>query len=161
MAEIGTSSKRLLNSRFAINQPLTILDDPSQCLQVIEASRSVVYGRSVALGALGRGGCWADGAAGISLFNTVLPPNSPSCAVGGGPAFDGIFSAGSEHPRGTVIAMCDGSAHFVTDEVDAGDATQPTLTPQQMSNGTAACPYGLWGALGTASGGEIASVVDL
>lgn len=50
--------------------------------------------------------------------------------------------------------MADGHVRFVADSVDAGDASHPTLSPQQLSGEPVASPYGLWGALGTAAGEE-------
>ncbi|TWT32587.1 DUF1559 family PulG-like putative transporter [Blastopirellula retiformator] len=102
----------------------------------------------------GRGGRWADGSAGDSQFNTILPPNSPSCAVDGDEAVDGLYSLGSYHPGGAHIVLVDGSVRFIANGVDCGDLTQPTLTAEPMSGEAVASLYGVWGALGTASGGE-------
>lgn len=158
MGEIGTSRDRSVIGNYAIHQPTSILDDPSLCQKVVDASRTSHYSNAVELGSPSRGGCWADGAAGASLFNTILRPGSPSCAVGGSTAVDGIYSAGSPHHDGVNIAMLDGSVRYVSSSIDAGDPGKPTLTPAQLDKAVVASPYGIWGALGTAAGDE--SVVD-
>ena len=43
MAEIGTSMERGIAGHYATNQPSTILDDPSECLTVIDSKRLDYY----------------------------------------------------------------------------------------------------------------------
>ncbi len=98
---------------------------------------------------------WGDGAAFFQAFNTILPPNSASCLIGGStwPSGGGhfgprIWSATSEHPGGANVLMADGSAKLITDSIDAGSqASVPT--------NTSTSPFGIWGALGTKSSGEV------
>ena len=150
IAEIGTrvSSRTSVIGEFAINQPQSFLDSPAECLATKHASNPHNYATGITVSKLGRGGNWADGSAGYTLFNTVLPPNSPSCAVGGTDAADGIYSAGSPHSSGVSVAMLDGSCRFISLDIDTGDATQSVSADSKES------PYGVWGALGTANGAE-------
>jgi prepilin-type N-terminal cleavage/methylation domain-containing protein/prepilin-type processing-associated H-X9-DG protein len=152
MGEIGTPSGLSVIGQFATGQATSILANPKLCLDVRDPKRHKSYGKNVPLGEPGRGGRWADGAAGFSLVNTVLPPNSPSCAVGGAHAVDGLYSAGSLHPGGVQVLMVDGSARFASETIDAGDSSHPPVTPQQLADGPIASPYGVWGALGTSAG---------
>jgi prepilin-type N-terminal cleavage/methylation domain-containing protein/prepilin-type processing-associated H-X9-DG protein len=89
-------------------------------------------------------GCrWGWGAVGISLFNTVVTPNSPlaqfntcrdQCPACG--PDDSLFSnAQSNHPGGVNVLFGDGSVRFVKDSVN----------PQT------------WMALGTRANGEVIS----
>jgi hypothetical protein len=50
--------------------------------------------------------------------------------------------------------MADGAVIFMTESVEAGDQSHPTVTSQELADGTVPSPYGLWGALGTAAGEE-------
>ena len=152
MGEIGTPSGRNVQGQFAINQEPSFLINPSLCQSLGDSQRT--YRKDISLSDSGRGSCWAEGAGGIGLMTTVLPPNSPSCAVGGKLAVDGIYSAGSYHPGGAQVVMADGSVQFVAQSIDAGDPSQPPVSPQQLPNGPIASPYGVWGAIGTAAGGE-------
>ncbi|UUO08661.1 DUF1559 domain-containing protein [Blastopirellula sp. J2-11] len=90
---------------------------------------------------------WADGAPLYSGVLAILPPNSPSCLLDDWDGRQAIISATSYHPGGVNGAMGDGSVRFFTDTIDAGNQS---LAP---SNG--ASNYGVWGGLGTVSGGEV------
>ncbi len=156
MGEIGNLSKRSVPGQFVTGQPASFLTDPGSASSLHQES---VYADELPLSELGRGGCWADGAAGVSLFNTILPPNSPSLAVGGLEAVDGVYSIGSQHENGTHILMADGAVIFITNTIDAGDPHQPPPTPSDLDAadleaGKVKSPYGLWGAMGTADAGE-------
>jgi prepilin-type processing-associated H-X9-DG protein len=87
------------------------------------------------------GNRWGWGAMGITLFNTIAPPNyklAPwnSCrySCGGcGPDDANFSNAQSNHPGGVNVMLADGSVRFVKD----------TINPQT------------WMALGTKSNGEV------
>ena len=105
---------------------------------------------------------WADSRSYYTAFTTIRPPNSPNCVENGsdGNTSGVISTAGSRHQGGAHVLMGDGSVNFITDSVEAGDATLPTVCVQRSSVvGIAsvpgfASPYGLWGALGTRDAGE-------
>ena len=159
-AEIASvSGTRLAKSEFVINQPIEFLDQPDKCFDLLENRSSDNLREGIVLGASKRGGRWADGAAGIGMFNTILPPNSPSIAIGADAASDGIFSAGGFHAGGINVSRCDGSVSFVRDNIDTGDLSLPTLKPEQLADSTDPIPsqYGVWGAAGTAAGEEVNS----
>ncbi|TWU50511.1 Type II secretion system protein G precursor [Rubripirellula tenax] len=153
MAEIAVLHDRMSKTQFAVKQPASILESPSQCRELADPDRPNYFGADVKLGVQGRGMRWADGAAGFSLANMILPPNSPSCAVMGTQEVDGIYSASSMHQGGCHVLMMDGAVKFVTDSIDAGDAQSPTIATEK-SEVPLASPYGLWGAIGSAVGGE-------
>jgi len=95
-----------------------------------------------------------DGQAERSAFNTILAPNSPSCATGTNVNADNgtaILTATSRHSGGAQVLMADGAVRFVSENIDAGDAT---ATPPSGSSGSQS-PFGVWGSLGTRSGGEV------
>jgi type II secretory pathway pseudopilin PulG len=155
MGEIGTAAGLSVIGQFAINQPAAILTNPALCNEVRAPSRKTDYAKGVSLDSSGRGSRWADGAGGFSLFNTVLPPNSPSCAAVGAHAVDGIYSAGSYHPGGSQVVLLDGSVRFISESIDAGEPTRPPVSPELLLGECALeSPYGVWGALGTAAGHE-------
>jgi len=154
MAEIGIAQGRMVMGQYAVNQPMSVLTQPSQCLTLRQPSQPLHYAKAAPLSELGRGGRWADGSAGFGLVTTVFPPNSSSCAAGGTEAENGIYSAGSFHPNGALVVMADGHTQFVTNNIDAGDASQPPITPAQLADRQMPSPYGIWGALGTAAGRE-------
>ena len=95
-----------------------------------------------------RGDRYCDGAVVYTGFNTVLPPNGPSCMEGDHNSGDGIITAGSYHSGGVQVGLGDGSVRFVSETIDAGDQNAAAVTSGQS-------PYGVWGALGSRYGGEV------
>ena len=127
------------------------LGDPEQVFSLIKNGTYPSSAKTI-----GRGSHWGDGRAGVGLANTILPPNSPSFQVKDSPTDDGIYSAGSKHSGGVNVAFIDGSTHFISENIDAGDLSTPTLTVEQMeAEDGPVSPHGVWGALGTIGSGEI------
>lgn len=123
--------------------------NPSQCVATASGrfygDPSTVKGRT--------GWRWTDGQIEKLGFTTVLPPNAASCIEGGDTNGDGsttIMSPTSNHPGGAMGLYCDGSVKFVSETIDTGD-----LTAAQATTGRS--PYGVWGAMGSKSGGEVYS----
>jgi prepilin-type N-terminal cleavage/methylation domain-containing protein/prepilin-type processing-associated H-X9-DG protein len=96
------------------------------------------------------GSIWCDGQAENVGFNTVLPPNAPSCVNDGNTNADstgGVLSASSNHPGGVNGLLCDGSVRFINQNINTGNTALPQVTAGKS-------PYGVWGALGSISGRE-------
>jgi prepilin-type N-terminal cleavage/methylation domain-containing protein/prepilin-type processing-associated H-X9-DG protein len=104
------------------------------------------------------GGRWTDGQSERVGFNTVLAPNAPSC---GGTNVNAdntavVLPPTSRHLGGVNVAFGDGSCRFITDTIDTGN----TGVARAWNSATAASPHGVWGALGTRSGGEQNAPLD-
>ncbi len=103
-----------------------------------------------------RGARFADGRPMMTGFNTVLPPNSPSCTRNQNDLNYWMFlSANSNHSGGVNCVMTDGSVRFVSETVDCGSLSGTHKPREYFSK---ASPFGVWGALGTTSGGETTSL---
>ncbi len=100
-----------------------------------------------------RGGRWSDGASLFTRFNTILPPNSPSCMEANNHWLGGMYSAASQHTGGVQVAYADGSVHFISQNIDAGNQGLP-------QNVSGISPYGVWGALGTKASGEVSTSIE-
>jgi prepilin-type processing-associated H-X9-DG protein len=101
-----------------------------------------------------RGRNWIDGRPTSSAFVAAVPPNGPNCqqvgsGLNSGAWSWGAWSAQSYHTGGVSAAFCDGSARFISDTVDAGPSS--AAMPREWSGES---PWGVWGALGSACGGE-------
>ncbi len=121
--------------------------NPGQCLAALTngfyTTPAVVKNR-------GGGNAW-DGQPEYVGFNTVMPPNGPSCVNMGtsccGDSPDGVLSARSRHTGGVQCLMGDGAVRFISENIDTGN-----LAAAQVTGGRS--PYGVWGALGSREGGE-------
>ncbi len=92
---------------------------------------------------------WTYGWSSIVGFNTVLPPNAPTCTEGGTWTSHNhqVIPPTSRHPGGVNLSLCDGSVQFISETIDTGNlgVSQPDLGPSM---------YGVWGAIGSKAGGE-------
>ncbi len=132
-------------------QQAGIIANPQLCYQVTDGkyfvSGSTIWPRF--------GERWTDGQVMKVGFNTVLPPNAPTCTEGGtwGDHHHMVLPPSSGHPGGVNCLIADGSVHFVSNTVDTGN-----LNAQVTVGYAGASPYGVWGALGSKSGGESVSL---
>ncbi|TWU17192.1 Type II secretion system protein G precursor [Novipirellula galeiformis] len=94
---------------------------------------------------------WSNGVSGFTQFNTILAPNGPSCAEATWDSGRTLAPPTSYHPGGVQVLMCDGSVAFITDSIDTGN-----IYAAPTSSGLT--PYGVWGALGSKQGGEVANL---
>lgn len=140
---LGTSDIGMVSSSTGITTP-------SACKATYDYTNRAYYSGGWTSDT-SRGFRFADGAEYFSGFNTIMPPNSPSCfSSSGSHWYPGMYSAGSRHPGGVLCTMGDGSTKFVSETVDTGNqsATPPAY------NGSGYSPFGVWGAMGTRNGGE-------
>jgi prepilin-type N-terminal cleavage/methylation domain-containing protein/prepilin-type processing-associated H-X9-DG protein len=132
--------------RESIAQVTSINTTPNACL-------SVASGDFLVSGTPHKqcwGGQWSDGQAESVGFNTVLPPNAPSCGTGlNRDSQQVVLPPNSYHPGGVSSAFADGSVRFISDTVDTGN-----LGTAVNNKSTGASPHGVWGALGSKGGGE-------
>ncbi|MDR0869166.1 MAG: DUF1559 domain-containing protein [Planctomycetaceae bacterium] len=95
------------------------------------------------------GGIWYSGRPAYNNFHTVLPPNSPSCSSDVVVVM--VLTPSSYHTGGVNAVLMDGAVRFVSNTVDCGN-----LSVKRPLQGKS--PYGVWGAMGTPSGGESTSL---
>jgi prepilin-type processing-associated H-X9-DG protein len=102
-------------------------------------------------GTYAKGFRFADGRFLLSGFNTVIPPNGPSCQPSVGSWVNwGYNTATSNHSGGVNVGFMDGSTRFITDTIDCGNLSTAQTTAMLSQPSI----YGIWGALGTCAGGE-------
>jgi prepilin-type processing-associated H-X9-DG protein len=106
-----------------------------------------------------KGQRWGDGRqsqSGGSFISIVLPPNSPSCY---GKNAGWLITASSYHVGGTNVTLCDGSVRYITEAIDCGEldlrlGESLGVIPRYPHRWTGPSTFGVWGALGSAAGGE-------
>jgi prepilin-type N-terminal cleavage/methylation domain-containing protein/prepilin-type processing-associated H-X9-DG protein len=139
-----TGNGRDVRTAAATNVP-DVLTNPGACYAMATGNRFIgvpVKGRF--------GDMWADGQAERVGFTTILPPNAPSCVAdnaGGADSQGGVLNAASYHPGGVQALLADGSVRFISETIDTGRTDLPPVVD-------GASRYGVWGALGSISGGE-------
>ena len=151
-----TAADRRVKSGIATGVTISGTTKPQVCLDQVGANG---YSTTYTSGATQAR--WASREGTNNFFYTILPPNGPSCASGGGSS-DGfsndwaLMTATSYHsPGGVNVAMTDASVRFVSDTIDAGDPNQnPTLVGSSFKTYRGRSQWGVWGALGTTRGGE-------
>ena len=102
---------------------------------------------------------WGDAHDPYTLFWTIMPPNAPTCSRGNENSVRS--TASSYHSGGVNVCMGDGAVKFVSDTVNCGDLSKDTYDvvenksrPQDYGGKSI---YGVWGAMGSAAGGETTS----
>ena len=93
---------------------------------------------------------WPDGASCFTSITTVLGPNKANCADRNEDWHDGVLEPNSQHTGGVNVLMGDGAVRFVSESVNAGNSA--AASPDNGTGGPS--PYGVWGALGSAAGGD-------
>lgn len=134
-------------------------DSPINCT-AFKGPGGMLTGCSVANSHHHRGVSWAAGYLLHTGFNTVLPPNGPSCLASKGEwASPAVLPPQSHHPGGVNAGMADGSVRFISETIDTGNLALPEAQPWTRSNYRNS-PYGVWGALGSIDGGEARTLQD-
>ncbi len=131
---------------------------PADCAALDrEVGSRTSFAASVATTGYVRGSAYCDGRGPFAVFQTILPPNGPSCNTGeDNPGWaSGYYSASSNHTGGVNVLVGDASVHFVSDTINCatndsrgGQAYDGNVQPSGSS------PFGVWGALGSINGGE-------
>ncbi|MDR0611158.1 MAG: DUF1559 domain-containing protein [Planctomycetaceae bacterium] len=98
---------------------------------------------------------WTNGDTSVNGLSTVMPPNMASC-LGHHWGNDLILNTpSSNHIGGVNTCYGDGSVHFISETINAittGQSDATLILKHQESGGVS--HWGVWGALGSANGGE-------
>ena len=133
---------------------------PAACLELVDSYEPDKSAKEYVCGHVYvyRGRIWYVGNPLFSGFTTILPPNSKvyCCSWPGNGTV--IGGARSNHSGGVNASMMDGSVRFITDSVDTGESQQENEGLRTVPKLSGRSPYGVWGALGTANGGESKSI---
>lgn len=152
----GSGTANSITTAVATNQSAVFgggaLNSPVTCLATRGSGNR--YATGVATGNWAQGSFsfgWQGRNAEIS---TILPPNAPSCAIYAEDWNAVMFSATSYHTGGVNTVFMDGSVHFISNSIHTGNLALPWVASGQS-------PYGVWGGLGSVSGGEVVPLSDL
>ncbi len=145
--------------RFRHNQGMVLVpglaQSPALCLAATDG-QYFVAGRTY----WGRRGInWTDGQPTYNGISTIIAPNGPMCVDRGtwGDQNDVVLPPASAHTGGVNVNLADGSVRFIGNSIDTGNLTVGAATGRDTQG---LSPYGVWGALGSMSGGEVGNVPD-
>jgi len=130
--------------------PGTAFTTPAGCTSTFDSgTQTFASGGSPAAWA---GNRWSDGGTAYAAFSANAPPNTVSCGWNGPNADqrEGVYPPSSYHTGGVNVLMGDGGVRFISDSIDAGIQTSNAAGATFVGKS----PFGVWGALGTRSGGE-------
>ncbi|MDR0609820.1 MAG: DUF1559 domain-containing protein [Planctomycetaceae bacterium] len=157
------SGSRLLNPQICLT---TDLNGSSEILNGIEDTFPGSPGAVVATGWSNNTGgySWLDSGTFFITFQTILPPNAPSCSetnvANGFQNNRTLVPATSNHSGGVNLVLCDGAVRFISNTIDVGSELNlpPGGTTSAPEAPTANSRYGVWGAMGTPQGKESKSL---
>jgi prepilin-type processing-associated H-X9-DG protein len=149
-SSIGIGGERDLKGGIALNMRAW---NPAACSARYDSTTKQLTGDARWIRRPPGGRAW-DGRPYFVGFATLVPPNGPSCHWGGVDGNEHMGTLSSFHPGGGNVAMADGSVHFISETIDAGNQSiNDIATP-----GGRVSPWGVWGALGSRSGGEAVQI---
>jgi prepilin-type N-terminal cleavage/methylation domain-containing protein len=123
--------------------------NPANCLNLAIDHAAKTIKSDYAASGTWRGGRYTDRLLSYTAFNTIMPPNGPSCSRQNNENGWAFYAAQSYHTGGVNVGAVDGSVHFISDSISCG------AMPSQMAhNKNGVSPIGVWGALGTINGAE-------
>ena len=155
-AKTGVAGSKRVTEAVATGWGFTTGDPPRGCYDLAVGNE---FPGSVQGGDWYVGWRWADSHSIYTQWHPVIPPNGPSCGNTG--ESYALVTASSYHPGGVNVVFVDGSVHFISETIDAGDidagenALGLTVNPQ---NYTGPSLRGVWGALGSSGGGEAVTI---
>ncbi|MFK7822286.1 MAG: DUF1559 domain-containing protein [Planctomycetaceae bacterium] len=114
------SSVAIVSGLIGTNDPVAINSDAEMCRAVVDPLNRLFLDGSIShvTAAANAGSRYVDGRPYYVGLSTVLPPNSPACAVEDREWHWGIWTASSRHTASAQFVLADGSVHSIANSVD-------------------------------------------
>ncbi|MDR2762526.1 MAG: DUF1559 domain-containing protein, partial [Planctomycetaceae bacterium] len=154
-AELGISSDDLIKP---MTESGAIGLTRSQCQQAWESALSSNFASQPGTSWYNCPGVqWASGASAVTGLCTVMPPNKHASIVTNTRGAN-VSPPSSNHTGGVNCTFGDGSVRFISETINSltNGETEATRIFKSCESGGAS-PWGVWGALGSANGGETAT----
>lgn len=114
------SSVAIVTALIGTSDAATIVTDAEMCRATVDPVNRQFLDASVTpiTNAANAGSRYADGRPYYVGLSTVLPPNSPACAIRDEEWHWGIWTASSRHTASSQFVLADGSVHSIANAVD-------------------------------------------
>lgn len=157
VAAAGLQDRRVKGGAAVVSLNSGYSVSAMNCMNAVDPNnRNLLAGSMLNIGNAARGWIYGHYSPLYTGFSTILPPNSPTCVPIQSDSVWGIYSGSSNHPGGMNVGFTDGSVRFISENIDCNGIPTVTMgTSAQSTEQTGVSPFGVWGALGTPSGGEV------
>jgi prepilin-type N-terminal cleavage/methylation domain-containing protein/prepilin-type processing-associated H-X9-DG protein len=154
---VGLENKRKQYSSIMPQKGAVLISSGWGCTNTVTRLQCITASKNTSATAAGNspGLQWTSGDTSVSGLSTVMAPNMASCAGSEWGSALTLNTPSSNHTGGVNCCYGDGSVHFISEAINAGSNDSANIIHNPDIGGVSL--WGIWGAMGSASGKEAVS----